>query len=350
MKKIIKYILILILIPFISGAIFILYSTLRDFNPKEKIVLKAEDISHSVSDSTFSLLSWNIGYAGLGENMDFFYDGGEGVRCSKAETQNNFQQIQNFLKAHKKTDFIALQEVDLHSKRSYYINQKDSLTDFLAHLYPTYAENYKVDFVPVPLTEPMGQVNAGLMSFSQFQKNKSYRFALPGNYAWPNSIFMLDRCFIADYFQLFNGKHLIIINTHNSAYDDGSLKQQQLEYLSQFVQNEFNNGNYVLVTGDWNQNPPVFDISQSTAFKDNKKFKLSAIDSKLFPSNWHWIFDANIPTNRSNASPYKKGVTATTILDFFLLSPNLKAIDVNTFDLGFKNSDHNPILIHFELN
>lgn len=350
MKSVLKYILIIFLIPLILVLAFLFYSSIRDFDPEEKILLKSENNSLLIHKSTFSLMSWNIGYAGLGENMDFFYDGGQGVRCSESETQANLAKIKNFLKAHKQTDFITLQEVDIYSKRSYYSNQIDGLSIVLPLHSPTYAENYKVEFVPVPISDPMGKVQAGLLNLSQFQSRQSFRFALPGNYAWPNSIFMLDRCFIADYYPLFNKKELIVINTHNSAYDDGSLKQQQLEFLSQFVQAEYKKGNYVIVAGDWNQNPPIFDISESTAFTDNKKFKLSAIDSKLFPSNWHWVFDANIPTNRSLAKPYKKGVSATTILDFFLLSPNLKANQIKTYDLNFINSDHNPIFIKFELN
>lgn len=35
----------------------------------------------------------NIGYAGLGDNMDFFYDGGRRVRDSRERTARNLKEI-----------------------------------------------------------------------------------------------------------------------------------------------------------------------------------------------------------------------------------------------------------------
>jgi hypothetical protein len=34
-----------------------------------------------------------------------------------------------------------------------------------------------------------------------------------------------------------------------------------------------------------------------------------------------------------------------TIIDFFVASPNLEVLDVAARDLGFLNSDHNPVRI-----
>ena len=36
-----------------------------------------------IADSVFSVISWNIGYGGLGKESDFFYDGGEQVRMDR---------------------------------------------------------------------------------------------------------------------------------------------------------------------------------------------------------------------------------------------------------------------------
>ena len=294
-------------------------------------------------------MSWNIGYAGLGDNMDFFYDGGTKVRDTEERTKENLKHIINFISSQNNIDFMLLQEVDVEAKRTYYINERDSIEKHMPNFLSLYADNYLVNFVPVPIEEPMGYVQAGLQFLSKHVPAKSIRHAFPGNFSWPTSLFMLDRCFMANHIKLKNGKELILINTHNSAFDDGSLKEQQLDYLKAFLEVEYEKGNYFVVGGDWNQNPPGLDISKFGEHSDSESFQLSIIDKEIFPSDWQWVFDPNLATNRSNVKPYTKGETSTTVLDFFLVSPNLKVNFITAINLEFKNSDHQPIIMNFEL-
>ena len=46
---------------------------------------------------------------------------------------------------------------------------------------------------------------------------------------------MLDRCFLVNRYPVSNGNELLMINTHNSAYDDGSLRKQQMDFLKDFL-------------------------------------------------------------------------------------------------------------------
>ncbi len=349
MKKIIKYIFSLIFLLLIFFAGFLVYSTLTDFRPEEKIILLESTNAPKIEDNSFTIMSWNIGYAGLGDNMDFFYDGGTKTRDTEQRTVENLNHIINYISSQKNIDFMLLQEVDVEAKRSYFINQRDSIEKNLPNYLSLYADNYLVKYVPVPSNDPMGPVRAGLQLLSNYIPKESVRYSFPGNYSWPTSLFMLDRCFISNRYNLENGKELIIINTHNSAFDDGSLKKQQLDYLKVLLEIEYEKGNYFVVGGDWNQNPPGLDISKFGEHSDSESFQLSMIDKKIFPSDWQWVFDHSIATNRSNVKPYSKGETSTTVLDFFLVSPNLKANFITTIDLEFKNSDHQPIIMNFEL-
>ena len=349
MKKIIKFTLILLAIIVLLFGGFLSFSTLTDFQPKEKISLLKNDASSPITDRSFTILTWNIGYAGLGDNMDFFYDGGTKTRDSKTRTIENLNQIIKVLASQKNIDFMLLQEVDVDAKRSYYINEKDSIENYLNNYLSIYADNYRVNFVPVPLSDPMGYVQAGLQFLSKKVPQSSTRYAFPGNYSWPTSLFMLDRCFIANRYLLANGKDLIVIDTHNSAFDDGSLKKQQLEYLKNYLEKEYKKGNYFVVGGDWNQNPLGFDNSKFSKYSKSKSFKLTTVENGIFPKDWTFVFDPTTATNRSNIAPYKKGETATTVLDFFLLSPNLKANYITVIDLDFKNSDHQPVMMNFSI-
>ncbi|MBN2604249.1 MAG: endonuclease/exonuclease/phosphatase family protein, partial [Bacilli bacterium] len=55
-------------------------------------------------------------------------------------------------------------------------------------------------------------------------------------------------------------------------------------------------------------------------------------------------------TVRSDDAPYVEGVNFETIIDGFLLSPNITVDAVFGNDLAFENSDHNPVTIIFTLN
>ncbi|MCF8366305.1 MAG: hypothetical protein K9H16_11020, partial [Bacteroidales bacterium] len=294
-------------------------------------------------------LSWNIGYAGLGKEMDFFYDGGKQVRPSKSLNQSYLNSILEFLGQNKEVDFILLQEVDEKSGRSYRINQVEKIAETLPKHAFSFAKNYDVPFVPVPPTNPMGLVKSGLVSFAKYTPFESERRSFPGNYAWPTSLFMLDRCFLVQRFKTSGNTELIVVNTHNSAFDDGQLRKGQLDVLKKFALNEYLNGNYVIIGGDWNQNPPGFDPGQINTGNIVSKNDQGNISSTLMPPGWVWAFDPLIPTNRSVVAPYQEESTLTTVIDFFLLSPNISLEKVTGINLNFESSDHNPVLIEILL-
>ena len=55
---------------------FLGYATLSDFRPPLKTrVYEGETTARLSMDRTYDLMIWNIGYAGLSREMDFFYDG-----------------------------------------------------------------------------------------------------------------------------------------------------------------------------------------------------------------------------------------------------------------------------------
>jgi len=170
---------------------------------------------------------------------------------------------------------------------------------------------------------------------------------MPGQYAWPKQLFMLDRCFLVMRIPVNNGKELLIINTHNEAYDDGTIRDQQMNYLKAFLLKEYNKGNYIVVGGDWNQCPPGFTPRFDGEIFDTVNNK--AIERDYLPADWQWVYGSQIPTNRRLDIPYTRGLTLTTVIDFYLLSPNVRSMAVKTIDLSFENSDHQPVSLKIAL-
>jgi len=347
--KIIRPLLYLLLILVGAFLLFLLYATIDDYRPDEVSVQSIECEEDIISDSLqIKLLIWNIGYAGLDASMDFFYDGGEQMRPDKEGVKRNMEGITNILASYMDFDFILLQEVDQDSKRSYHINEFQTIKDQFKDYNSSFGMNYDVGFVPIPLTEPMGKVKSGLMTLSLPCPGSVERHSFPGNYSWPMKLFMLDRCFLVNRYQVSNQKELVIINTHNSAYDDGSLRTQQMSYLSDYLLSEYEKGNYVIVGGDWNQTPYGLEPELPSHRFDTED--LIFIEKDYPAPGWNWAYDASLPTNRRVATPYDKSSSLTTVIDFFLASPNVELSEVKTIDLNFQYSDHQPVQVQARLS
>lgn len=347
--KLLKAIIITLGVLIFIFFLFILISTMFDYRPDKITRLRQNTAADSIDIyKEYEILTWNIGYAGLDKNMDFFYDGGKKVRTTKPQLTKNLQHIGDFIQQNDTLDFILIQEIDRSSRRSYKINELEELKSKLNRFDYFFGKNYDVSFVPVPVFNPLGKVLSGIATFAAYSPSEALRYSFPGNYTWPKSLFMLDRCFVVCRFPTDNGKEFILINTHNSAYDDGSLRKMQMDYLRDFLVNEYNAGNYILVGGDWNQCPPGFKPGFTNQPWDT--LNLSFIPDDYLPANWTWAFDPSAPSNRRVVTQYEEGRTPVTVIDFFLLSPNLNLYGIRTIDLKFENSDHNPVIITFKFS
>jgi len=349
-KMILKIVLaVVLLIALILGGI-ILYAQMTDFRPDEKMNVEQKGATDTIiGKDTLTFFNWNIGYSGLGAEMDFFYDGGENVITPKDMVAKYFDGIKKNVGAYKGVDFMLLQEVDVASKRSHRLNQMEGIASLRNDWSHTFGKNYDVKFVPLPFSKPMGKVKSGLLTLTPFKSTENTRYQFPGNFSWPKGLFFLDRCFLLQRFAVKNGKELIVINTHNSAYDDGTLKKQQMEYLKKVLMAEYEKGNYVIVGGDWNQNPPGFDNKYFEKKGGEAAYEQVPVSFDYMPQGWLWAYDPDVPTNRKVSYPYDPAKTFTTIIDFYLLSPNVKLNKVKSIDLDFQFSDHQPVTMEIVL-
>jgi endonuclease/exonuclease/phosphatase family metal-dependent hydrolase len=349
MKTLLKILFWIIVTGVLVFAFLIFYATFTDYKPAtQEVVLETSKTDVYPKWTEIDLLIWNIGYCGLSEEMDFFYDGGTKVRTTKEQVAENLQSVIKELQSNDTIEFILLQEVDVKSKRTYGICEYDSIVASLPDYQSFFGKNYDVFFVPVPPADPMGKVKSGLQTLSKPAPASSVRWSYPGKFAWPKSLFMLDRCFLVNRYPMAGGKELLIINTHNSAYDAGGvLRTQEMNYLKKFLLSEYEKGNYVLVGGDWNQSPPAFKPEFTPDVFDSIDF--TVIPDGYLSSEWKWVYDPTLATNRRVVTSYTRGTTPTTIIDFYLLSPNIEVVKVNAIDLQFRNSDHQPVKLKVRL-
>lgn len=302
---------------------------------------------------TLRILSWNIGYAGLGDDMDFFYDGGTRMRTTQPRTLVNLDGIISFLRSYRfddrqPADIILLQEVDFDSRRSYRINEYDTLRTALPGYFGWWGLNYKTDFVPIPLTQPMGKVESGIVILSKWKPAEVTRYAYPGGFSFPVRLFNLKRCLLSMEIPVRDtiGSHaaartLYVNNTHNTAYDTGNMRSEELAFLNAFLVGK----RYTVTLGDWNSAPPGY-IPSREAMED-KHFSPLQIARDDFPPDMTFVYDPTTPSVRYGYEPYNAATTTTTVIDFALCGPGLEPITFKTIDLGFKKSDHNPVVATF---
>ena len=300
-------------------------------------------------DNPINLLTWNIGYGALDERQDCYWDGGKGVYGeSKAVVEENVSAIKDKIKEIN-PDIFMVQEIDRNSKRSYYVNELVYLEEAFIDYEDSFAGNFKAGVVPLPLYNMTGKVDAGIATFSKFNMLQSTRVQLPIPFSWPMKLFNLKRCLLINRLPIQGSdKELVIINLHLEAYDDGEGKAKQLAMLMDVMKEEYEKGNYTIAGGDFNQ---TFSTTNYQKYPKLEEWVCPVIEAENYPSFTFKMDDIH-PTCRSLSKPYLNSDKANFqyyMIDGFIVSENITINKLETLDLDFKNTDHNPVTMSVTL-
>ena len=106
-----------------------------------------------------------------------------------------------------------------------------------------------------------------------------------------------------------------------------------------------------MVGGDWNSLFPGIDLNHFAPSTTPPELLawIQKIPENWSPPGWQWVFDADTATNRTLEKPFVRGENLESIIDGFLVSPNVTVEEVQGFDLMFKNSDHNPLAVTLKI-
>ena len=352
-KKVFKIVLIVLGAVLLLAAGLILWLSVCEFKPADVTDVKVESNSQVGEFSPFldqelTVISWNIGYAGLGKDSDFFMDGGENVSSADQDTVTAsllgiYKQLYT---GDNQAGIYMLQEVDKNSARTYGMDESDCLGIYNS----TYALNYSCPFVPYPLP-PIGRVNSGLLTTTMYDIDSSERISLPCPFDWPVSTANLKRCLLVSYLPIEgSSSKLVIVNLHLEAYDDGEGKIAQTKQLREFIQSEYEKGNYVIAGGDFNQ---VFPGGIEKYPNEHPElWEPGIITEDIMPEGWSLAYDLETPSCRLLNQPYDPEDIENTqyyVIDGFIISPNVELISVETLDTGFEFADHNPVQLKVKL-
>ncbi len=391
-KKILKIIAVIIGVFVGAFALLLVFLSATEYKPADREAVEvivpedpaaeaggqsgAEDNAGPVlsAGDGLSLISWNIGYGALGDNADFFMDGGKSVNTATEDRlQQNLTGIALWLQA-QSPDVLFLQEIDRDSARSHHVDEYSALLSLLngdravrkaglaipgqevedgeLSLYQaSFANNFKVKFLPYPIP-PIGKVDSGLAVYSAYPVREAERIQLPIPFSWPVRMANLKRCLLVNRIpvQTPDGeKELVLVNLHLEAYDDGEGKAAQTQMLQSFLQEEADKGNYVIAGGDFNQ---IFDDVESPFPVYEGKWQPGIIDVTSFGDGFVSRMDDKAASCRSLDQALAGADLSTFqyyIIDGFIVSSNVKIDDFKTADLQFVWSDHNPVMMRVTL-
>ena len=348
LKGILKLLLVLVLIAVIGVGGLLGWLSYTEYQPEdvEQLAFFATTVEADAlpADETIDLLSWNIGYGALGDNADFFMDGGDSVMtASKARVEENMSNILTTVQDID-ADIMLFQEVDQKSYRSHWVNESSYLLDGLSTVDSTFAYNYRCLFIPYPFP-PIGTVNAGILTASVYEISEATRYQLPSPYSWPESVGNLKRCLAVNRISLADSdKELVIVNLHLEAYDDGEGKIAQTKMLREILNAELEKGNYVIAGGDFNQVfPGSLEVYPNT---HSDLWQVGILEESSLPEGFSFVYDLSTPTCRLLNQPYDPADTENTqyyVIDGFVVSPNVTVREVQVLNLAFACSDHNPV-------
>ena len=349
-KKLLKVLGIVLLVIVVAAGGFVVFLTATEYKPAAVEYIDAPTLGEpETPGDSVRIVTWNVGYCGLGAEEDFVMDGGSGDgRPGKETFYAYYEGVLSELGA-LGADIYLLQEVDADSDRSCNFNEVEHFSEGRNARSSAYALNYSCPFVPFPWP-PMGKVTSGILTTSDFavEGGTAERIALPCPFSWPLRTANLKRCLLITRYALPGTEaELVAVNLHLEAYDDGEGKEAQTAMLLQILQEEYAKGNYVIAGGDFNQSFP--DGTDRYPIASGADWTPGTLGD--LPAGWRYAWDSAAPTCRLLNQPYSAGSSGTQfyVIDGFILSPNVEPVSVRTQDAEFAVTDHNPVVLEARL-
>ncbi len=361
-----------------AGIILLSYYRIGNIDLK---VDRHSNLAQVETEVSYKALSYNIGFGAYSQDFTFFldtgYDENDKPICGYYSTAKSKSVVEfntgGAINASLETnaDFIFFQEVDTNSTRSYHINQDKRITAAYPEYDHVHCKNFHSAFLPYPLYDMHGSVEAGLTTMSKYQIQSAQR----KEYTISDSLsklFDLDRCFSVSEVNVNNGKKLWIVNSHMSAYDKGgTIREKQVLELNTFLKEKKDAGDYIVVGGDWNHDLLTYNPDyEYTTENGHRAFGMTLKSpdwvSYYFDKETHkspliegfkMIASDNTPTCRNNATEWDPSKTFVCCVDGFVVSDNVEIVAHQNIQTkngnkgidGFAFSDHDPALIEFKL-
>lgn len=295
----------------------------------------------TVAGTRLTVVTWNIGFAALGEKADLFIDGGQNLRAlPRKDIALAADAIADRL-AGFQPDIVLLQE----DARISFLTRGVKVHDVIAQRLSGYARCFWADFRTLGVPEPL-KFDHGVSTFSKVKPSEASALTTPQDPLYYYGFLKKYYGGIVQKYACDGQGDWVVINIHLSAFDDAA-RQNQLAALFDYARAEFQAGNHVVIGGDWNMRLSPKEFAHDGQYKD--AHTIFDLPKDALPKGWRVAMDDSSATLRSMNKPYVKGRNYTSVVDGFVVSPNVQVKAVKTHDLGFEHTDHHPVTAAFEI-
>ena len=287
-----------------------------------------EDASQgsAVFNGSLKVMTWNIRF-GAGR-IPFFGDScGDRVLMTEAETIKYLQGIANYIDTMViKPDILLLQEVDISSKRSAYVNQLQWLLNNTHFKYAAYASMWDAELIP---SDGLGKVDVGNAILSRWKITDAERIQLPLRTDQDDltQYFYLRRNILKAKIALPEHDNFYAVNIHATAFAKDDTKQKHID-------------EYVNVLNDIEENDEIFisggDLNALTPWASKRDF---CEDDKCSDD----VCDGNYNTNTVYEGSYFEFIPneINLLRPLYNFNPAIDSVSLQQDDLSLINT-HSP--------
>ncbi len=292
------------------------------------------------SMDTISVITWNLGYSGLGRGSDFFADGGRSwLPPGPGTTRASADAIAAWL-GESEADIILTQENARASVVNYWTDLKGRTDRALARYRGEFHADFRTRYLPPPL-----RISNGMATYVRHGRVRSEIWPMPSDGDPYDGLIRRRYGALVTYVD-GPGGCWVMVNVHTSAFDEGgALRKRQVATLLERAEAAQARGYRVVLGGDFNLRLVATGFPHTT--EDEYLSWIHDFDPAVLPEGWRVVADGATPSVRTNERAYRPGENYTTVIDGFIVSPGVDVVSVAGVDLGFRHSDHQPVRARF---
>lgn len=281
-----------------------------------------------IVDSTLKVMTYNIGYlSGMTNNRS--------IKREESFFENHLLQAKKLIQE-ENPSIVSFQEIDFGGRRSFHVNQLDSLALAGKYIAAYKSINWDKKYVPFPNWPPsnhFGRMLSGQAILSQYLLEDDTTIILNPNLNAPAyyRAFYLDRLLQITEID-FLGTQVKIMNVHLEAFD----RQTRLEQITQVKQEyeKYAAEQPVILMGDFNSLVP--ELSE----------EIDAIDLLM---DAQWIASAIHFDQESNNRTFPS-TDPVRMIDYIFYNENyFRCNRAKVINEAGQISDHLPVVAELEL-
>jgi endonuclease/exonuclease/phosphatase family metal-dependent hydrolase len=204
------------------------------------------------------VMTWNIRF-GAGRILWFGDACGDRVILTDEEVYGSLQAIAGKINQ-VRPDILLLQEVDINSKRSNYIDQLQWLLDHTYFNYAVCGSQWKAQFIPSDGLGRMDEENA-ILSRWKISNATRIQLALRNDQDKLTRYFYERCCMVSAKIEIPRMSNFYAVNIHASATATIDVKQQHINSFKAEMDRINSSGGYFVAGGDLNTLPPGTDTT-----------------------------------------------------------------------------------------